>query len=196
MRTPYVVWHHRFYHLKPLKFHNHELTVLIVEEYYTFIHTHASIALAITESVQWAVIVWKTFHFEASHINTVWISKMSSWAWTDSHMVENITNSIRSTLDTCSCYTGICAFPMLTCQSIAAVSIMVTFTGSHTTWVQEWVSHSSQGTGTSVWSRIIDTLSTWMTRWIFAFVDVKTTRWIRCETTATSKIKQNPLKEA
>jgi hypothetical protein len=90
---------------------------------------------------------------------------MSSWAWTDSHMVENITNSIRSTVDTCSCYTGICAFPMLTCQSVTAVSIMVTFTGSHTTWVQEWVSYSSQGAGTSVWSWIIDTLSTWMTRW-------------------------------
>jgi hypothetical protein len=52
MRMPYVVWHHRFYHLKPLQLQNHELTVLVVEEYYTFIHTHASIALAITESVQ------------------------------------------------------------------------------------------------------------------------------------------------
>jgi hypothetical protein len=52
VRTPYVVWHQRFYHLKPLHLNNHELTVLVEEKYYTFIHTHASIALAITESVQ------------------------------------------------------------------------------------------------------------------------------------------------
>lgn len=163
--------------------------MLVVAQHYIFIHTHASVALAITESVQRAVITGKTFHFEASHSNTVRITKMSSWARTDSHMVENITNSIRSTLDTCPCYTWICAFPTLTRQRVTAVGIMVTFTGSHTAWVQEWVSYSSQGTGTSVWSRIINTLSTWMTRWIFAFVDVKTTGRIRCETTATPRIK-------
>jgi hypothetical protein len=114
---------------------------------------------------------------------------MSSWAWADSHMVKNITNSIRSTPNTCSYCTGICAFSMFTGQSVTAVSIMVTFIGCHTTWVQECISHSSQGTSTSVWSWFIDTLSTWMTRWIFAFIDIKTTRWIRSEATATSAIR-------
>jgi hypothetical protein len=160
-----------------------------VETYYTCIHTRALVALTITQSVKWAVIIWKTFHSEAAHSNIVGVSKMSSWTWTDSHVVKNVTNSIRSTTDTCDCYTGIRALSMLACQSITAVSIMITFTGSHTTWVQEWVSYSSQSTYTSVWPWIIDTLSTWMTGWIFAFIDVKTTRQIRRETTTTSTIK-------
>ena len=186
----YALWGPTFNCLKHLHMGNHELTaVLVAEKYYICIHTHAFVALTITESVKRAVIIWKTFHFEASHSNTVWVSKMSSWTWTDSNMVKNVTNSIRSTLDTCTCYTGICALPILAHQSITAVSIMMTFTGSHTTWVQEWVSYSSQRTHTSVWPWIIDTLSTWMTGWIFAFIDVKTTRQIRCETTATSTIK-------
>jgi hypothetical protein len=67
----------------------------------TFFRTYASTALAITESVKWSVITWKMFHVQEPHSNTIWISRISSWVWADSHMIKNITDSVTSTPDTC-----------------------------------------------------------------------------------------------
>jgi hypothetical protein len=58
--------------------HKHTYLVLSM---FTFIHTHASIALAITESVKWAVFTWKTLHFETSHSNAIWIFRMTNKIW-------------------------------------------------------------------------------------------------------------------
>jgi len=47
------LWGSTFNCLKHLHMDNHELTaVLVVETYYTCIHTHALVALPITESVK------------------------------------------------------------------------------------------------------------------------------------------------